>query len=125
MVTVTFSELDRLRGVSLLPLYLAETLVAELDAMVRNDRFAGGAPYYKTDFRIDFTRNGAPDSYIGTIDVGDGDGSLVNHIYDHAYHGKYNHDYQQYLASSGGDEQNEYYAENGPRYRVKWTTITQ
>ena len=104
MVSVPFSEHARLRGITAMPLYLANILFAELDAKTRADRADGGAPYYKTDFRIDFIRNGQPDSYTGSYDVGDGNGSLVNRIYDYAFHTKYNHDYQLALAQKGGDE---------------------
>jgi len=104
VVTVTFSEHDQLRGIANMPFYLADILFSKLDAMPREERSPDGAPYHKTDFRIDFVRNGEPDSYIGHYDVGDGGGSLIDHIRAVAEYGKNNEGYQQYLSDKGGGE---------------------
>jgi hypothetical protein len=84
LVTVTFSEHERLRGIQNMPLYLAEAIFEKLDAMPREIRSADGSHYHKTDFRIDYIWRGKKESYTGHYDVGDGGGSLTGHILDYA-----------------------------------------
>lgn len=104
LVTVTFSEHDKLRGITKMPLYLADALFAELDEeymeMIHQPGF-DGAPYLKTDYRIDFFMDGKPDSYTGRYDVGDDDGSLLDRISNYNEYNRRDDDYQNYLAAQG------------------------
>jgi len=108
LVTVTFSEHDQLRGVDKMPLYLVDALFVELDEKhmdARRQPGYDGAPYLKTDYRIDFVMDGKPDSYIGRYDVGDDDGSLLDRIYHYNEYSRRDDDYQKYLADKGGSVQ--------------------
>ena len=107
LVTVTHSEDATLCAIVSMPLYLANTLFFEADeqqsaAYVKSGY--KGAPSIKTDFRIDFTMNGVPDSYTGTYDIGAGDGTLVEQLQDSADYYRNDDDYQDYLALSGEKE---------------------
>ena len=77
----------------------ANALIESLDrATVSEDG------YYKTKFRIDFVMDGQPDNYIGRQDLGDGDGTLIDHI--ESYHAYYenNADWDNFVLHSGGTE---------------------
>ena len=77
----------------------ANALIGSLDeATVSEDG------YYKTKFRIDFVMDGQPDNYIGRQDLGDGDGTLIEHI--EGYHAYYenNADWDNYVLQGGGTE---------------------
>jgi len=101
LVTVTFSACNHLRGIENMPLYLANDLFGRVDAMPRYERSTNGAPYDKTDFRIDFIKNGKPEVYTGRHDVGDGDGTLIKHIRGVAEYQRLNEGHQHYLAGKG------------------------
>ena len=101
LVTVTFSECKHLRGIENMPLYMANDLFGKVDAMPSHERSADGAPYDKTDFRIDFIKNGKPEVYTGRYDVGDGDGTLIEHIRGIAEYQRLNDGHQHYLAGKG------------------------
>ena len=60
--------------------------------------------YDKTAFRIDYVMNGTADHYEGRQDLGDGDGSLVEHI--EQYHTYYLNDkeWENYLLRNEGRE---------------------
>lgn len=83
IVTIIWSESDKLRDGQQMTLAEADTLFKQLDA-------AHGPGYDKTKFRIDFTFEGELDSYEGRQDFGDGDGGLIDHI--KAYQEYYAHD---------------------------------
>lgn len=90
VVTIIWSESDKLREGDQMPLARADALFKALDEEKRTERerpdYTGGW-YDKTKFRIDFTFRGERDSYEGRQDFGDGDGSLIQHIQDyHAYY---------------------------------------
>lgn len=90
VVTIIWSESDKLREGDQMPLARADALFKALDEEKRAERerpdYTGGW-YDKTKFRIDFTFQGERDSYEGRQDFGDGDGSLIQHIQDyHAYY---------------------------------------
>ena len=83
VVTILWSESPHLKDGQQMPLHEAEAVFKELDSARRHDREQPGYTghwYDKTKFRIDFTMQGQPDSYVGRQDFGDGDGSLIQHI---------------------------------------------
>lgn len=82
IVTIIWSESDKLRDGQQMTLAEADTLFQQLDA-------EHGPGYDKTKFRIDFTFQGELDSYEGRQDFGDGDGGLIDHIKSyHEYYAK-------------------------------------
>ncbi len=99
VVTVLWSESDKLQEDEKLSLARADTLFANLDAAHKD--IPG---YDKTKFRIDFTMNGEPDYYEGRQDFGDEDGGLIAHI--EKYHAYYqnNDDWDSFLLHSQGKE---------------------
>lgn len=99
VVTVLWSESDKLQESEKLSLARADTLFANLDEAHKD--IPG---YDKTKFRIDFTMNGEPDYYEGRQDFGDGDGGLIAHI--EKYHAYYqnNDDWDSFLLHSQGKE---------------------
>ena len=90
VVTILWSESDKLQEGERLPLARADALFKALDDEKRSERekpgYTGGW-YDKTKFRIDCTFHGERDSYEGRQDFGDGDGALIDHI--QAYHEYY------------------------------------
>ena len=98
-VTILWSESSQLREDETIPLSRANTLIAELD-----EANLASPGYDKTAFRIDYVMNGQPDHYEGRQDLGDGDGSLVEHI--EQYHTYYLNDkeWENYLLRNGGRE---------------------
>lgn len=90
VVTILWSESDKLREGEQMPLARADALFKALDDEKRSERERPGYTgswYDKTKFRIDFTFQGERDNYEGRQDFGDGDGSLIEHI--KAYHEYY------------------------------------
>lgn len=98
-VTILLSESDKLHEGEKIPLSRANTLFAELDeASLDTPR------YFKTKFQIDYVMNGIPDHYEGRQDLGDGDGTLIEHIEkNHAYY-ENNPDWDNHLLRNGGME---------------------
>ena len=98
-VTILWSESSQLREGETIPLSRANTLIAELD-----ETNLASPGYDKTAFRIDYVMNGQPDHYEGRQDLGDGDGSLVEHI--EQYHTYYLNDkeWENYLLRNEGRE---------------------
>lgn len=90
VVTILWSESEKLQEGEQLPLARADALFKALDEEKRSERekpgYTGGW-YDKTKFRIDCTFHGERDSYEGRQDFGDGDGALIDHI--QAYHEYY------------------------------------
>lgn len=74
-VTIIWSENGKLRDGETMPLSRANALFEALDA--QNKDTLG---YDKTKFRLDFTLDGKPEQYEGRQDLGDGEGSLIDHI---------------------------------------------
>ena len=107
VVTIIWSESDKLQEGEQLPLARADALFKALDEEKRTERekpgYTGGW-YDKTKFRIDCTFAGERDSYEGRQDFGDGDGSLIDHI--EAYHEYYANDesWQNYVLHNQGAE---------------------
>jgi len=99
IVTILWSEHSRFHDGETMSLSEANALIESLDeATVAEDG------YYKTKFRIDFVMDGQPDYYVGRQDLGDGDGTLIEHI--EKYHADYenNEQWDNYLLRNGGTE---------------------
>ena len=93
VVTIIWSESDKLREGEQMPLARADALFKSLDETRRTEREQpgyDGSWYDKTKFRIDFTFHGEADNYEGRQDFGDGDGALIDHI--QAHHEYYSQD---------------------------------
>ncbi len=99
IVTILWSEHSRFHDGETMSLSEANALIGSLDeATVSEDG------YYKTKFRIDFVMDGQPDNYIGRQDLGDGDGTLIDHI--ESYHAYYenNEQWDNHVLKYGGTE---------------------
>jgi len=99
VVTILWSEHSRFHDGETMSLSEANALIGSLDeATVSEDG------YYKTKFRIDFVMDGQPDNYIGRQDLGDGDGTLIDHI--ESYHAYYenNEQWDNHVLKYGGTE---------------------
>jgi hypothetical protein len=87
-----------------MPLYLANAAFFEADDKHQRD-FANLASakqvHLKTDFRIDFIKDGNPENLTGTYNIGDGDGTLTDHILDHAEYYRLDESHQEQLAGQG------------------------
>ncbi|MCM1488383.1 MAG: YodL domain-containing protein, partial [Firmicutes bacterium] len=99
VVTILWSEHSRFHDGETMSLSEANALIGSLDAAVSKED-----GYYKTKFRIDFVMDGQPDNYIGRQDLGDGDGTLIEHIEDyHAYY-ENNSEWDNYILRNEGKE---------------------
>ena len=99
IVTILWSEHSRFHDGETMNLSEANALIGNLDeATVSEDG------YYKTKFRIDFVIDGQPDYYVGRQDLGDGDGTLIDHI--ESYHAYYenNEQWDNHVLKYGGTE---------------------
>lgn len=97
VVTIIWSESDRLREGEQMTLAKADPLFQKLDA-------EHGDGYDKTKFSIAFTMHGELDTYEGRQDFGDGDGGLIQHI--KAYHEYYAKDesWKNHVLNTDGAE---------------------
>lgn len=98
-VTILWSEHSRFHDSESMSLSEANALIESLDeATVSEDG------YYKTEFRIDYVMDGQPDHYTGRQDLGDGDGTLIDHI--EKYHAYYenNGEWDNYILRNEGKE---------------------
>ena len=99
IVTIIWSEHSRFHDGETMSLSEANALIGNLDAAVTKED-----GYYKTKFRIDFVMDGQPDYYGGRQDLGDGDGTLIEHIEDyHAYY-ENNSEWENYILHNEGKE---------------------
>ena len=99
VVTIIWSEHSRFHDGETMSLSEANAAIASLDAAVTKED-----GYYKTKFRIDFVMDGQPDNYIGRQDLGDGDGTLIEHIEDyHAYY-ENNSEWENYVLHNEGKD---------------------
>ncbi len=82
IVTFSNSEHPEINGELKFPLSQADRIIAELDEKQRSDReiYENVGWYRKTDFLIEFEIDGDKQRYEGRYDIGDGDGTLINHI---------------------------------------------
>ena len=99
IVTVIWSEHSRFHDGETMSLSEANAAIASLDAAVTKED-----GYYKTKFRIDFVMDGQPDNYIGRQDLGDGDGTLIDHIEKYHTYYENNEQWDNYLLQHGGTE---------------------
>lgn len=76
VVTILWSENKHFYEGQQMPLYKAEALFGSLDAQRVKEQHG----YDKTKFKIDYVFQGKKGSYEGRQDLGDGDGSLTEHI---------------------------------------------
>ena len=98
-VTIIWSENGKLRDGETMPLSRANALFEALDA--QNEDTPG---YDKTKFRLDFTLDGKPEQYEGRQDLGDGEGSLIDHIEKFNAYYLNNEEWQNQLLRSEGRE---------------------
>ena len=98
-VTIIWSENGKLRDGETMPLSRANTLFEALDA--QNKDTPG---YDKTKLRLDFTLDGKPEQYEGRQDLGDGEGSLIDHIEKFNAYYLNNEEWQNQLLRSEGRE---------------------
>lgn len=107
VVTILWSESDRLQDGEQMPLARADALFKSLDEEKRVERETPGYEgswYDKTKFRIDFTFKGERDNYEGRQDFGDGDGSLIDHIRGyHEYYAQDEHWKNHVLRNDGAE----------------------
>lgn len=98
-VTIEWSESPQLREGETIPLSRANALIKAAD-----EANLASPGYDKVAFRIDYVMNGTADHYEGRQDLGDGDGSLVEHI--EQYHTYYLNDkeWENYLLNNEGKE---------------------
>ena len=99
VVTILWSEHSHFHDGDTMSLSEANTLIESLDrATVAEEG------YYKTKFRIDFVMDGQPDNYIGRQDLGDGDGTLIDHIESYHAHYENNEKWDNYVLRNEGRE---------------------
>lgn len=88
VVTFIWSEHEAIKDNQKMSLFEANNLMKDLDSKVvalkqeaqeKGDYY----PYFKTKFQIEYVMNGETHTYTGRQDIGDGDGSLIDHIKDH------------------------------------------
>lgn len=86
IVTIGFTEHPELNKGMRFPLSQADRLFEKLDKKQQSDRevYENAGWYHKTDFTVEFEMNGEINNYEGRYDIGDGDGSLTEHIKAHA-----------------------------------------
>lgn len=99
IVTIIWSEHSRFHDGETMSLSEANALIGNLDAAVTKED-----GYYKTKFRIDFVMDGQPDNYGGRQDLGDGDGTLIDHIEKYHTYYENNEQWDNYLLQHGGTE---------------------
>lgn len=98
-VTIVWSENSQLREGETMPLSRANILFKILDEA--NITSPG---YNKTKFRIDFVMNGRSNHYEGRQDLGDGEGTLIEHIEKYNVYYANNPDWDKYLLTHKGKE---------------------
>ena len=107
IVTIIWSESDKLHEGEQMPLARADTLFKILDETRHTEREQPGylgRAYDKTKFRIDFTFRGKADNYEGRQDFGDGDGSLIDHIQEYHEYYSNNESHKNYVILNEGAE---------------------
>ncbi len=98
-VTILWSESNKLQKGETIPLLHADSLITELD-----EANLASPSYEKTAFRIDYMMNGKVQHYEGRQDLGDGDGSLVEHIEQHHTYYLNDTEWRNHILRNGGKE---------------------
>ena len=98
-VTIIWSENGHFQDGETMSLLQANNIIKTLDE--ENFERPG---YDKTTFRIDFMINGEYHNYEGRQDLGDGDGSLIDHIEKFCLYHKDNEEWNNYILHNDGKE---------------------
>lgn len=107
IVTVIWSESPFINKGAVYPLSEANKLFGQLDSQQKIDREKPdyeGLSYYKTKFQVEYLIEGKLHKYGGRQDLGDGDGTLIEHIRGNADYYLKNKEYRKYLKSSNQSE---------------------
>ena len=99
VVTILWSEHSRFHDGETMSLSEANAVMERLDETTAKED-----GYYKTKFRIDFVMGGQPNNYIGRQDLGDGDGTLINHIEKYYAYYENNAEWDNYILRNKGKE---------------------
>ena len=102
VVTVFWSESSQLKDGEKMSLAAANRVFQSLDAKKYAEH--GGRLYDKTAFQIDYTMNGEKGMYEGRQDLGDGDGSLIEHIEKHHNNLAQDEDWKNYVLHNEGKD---------------------
>lgn len=97
MVTIIWSENAQLQEGTVMPLLQANELMNTLD-----EESLGSPGYDKTKFHIDFVMNGMSDTYEGEQRLGEGDGTLIDHIEKYNEYYENNGKWEQWLLQTKG-----------------------
>lgn len=100
MVSIEFSEnriIGSLDSGTKIPFAQANKIFSEID----DNKYIG---YDKTDFTVSGNYNGEDFTYSGRFDIGNGEGSLLNHIRNHYQHISSDPQYKQYIESCSAEE---------------------
>lgn len=98
-VTIIWSENGHFQDGETMSILQANNIIKTLDE--ENFERPG---YDKTTFRIDFVINGESHNYEGRQDLGDGDGSLIDHIEKFCLYYKDNEEWNNYILHNDGKE---------------------
>ena len=99
-VIINYSESDDLENGSVLPFTTANHLIMQLDKQTR-EQYGKEGYYAKTDFTIEYVEDGRIHTYNGRQDLGDMEGTLVDHIQKYAESYLSDRDYQAMLMKQG------------------------
>lgn len=98
-VTILWSESEELQDGQVMSLYEANSTFERLDGEKHE---AQG--YDKTKFKINYVLDGEVGSYEGRYDIGDGDGSLIDHISTYQTDFLDNEKWDAYIKERDGEE---------------------
>ena len=102
VVTIVWSESEQLKDGEKMSLAAANKVFQSLDAAKYAEKH--GHYYDKTRFQIDYTMNGEPSKYEGRQDLGDGDGSLIEHIEKYHNNLAQDEDWKNYVLHNEGQD---------------------
>lgn len=98
-VTIIWSEHNHFHDGETMSLSEANAIMENLDKATVDD-----GRYYKTKFCIDFVMDGQHGSYTGRQDLGDGEGTLIEHIEKYYAYYENNEEWDNYLLHNKGPE---------------------
>lgn len=102
-VTILWTESGQLQDGRAMGLFQANTLMDTLDKE-KHEKYGNGY-YDKTAFRIDFIMDGVQRHYEGRYDLGDGDGTLIEHIEKHHTYEANDKEWHDFLIRKGWQKQ--------------------